>query len=111
MNYFVCTKGEKMPLVYKNGPNFVQWKRNILFTQAELRRLHLHFIHTATKKLFNLLGRARPESTIEKLRVTLQQIAEACESCRDFRPPLIRFKASLPPESTTFNHEIAIDVM
>lgn len=101
-----------MPLTHKHWYVLVQWNQeDILCIKSELRRFYLHFMHPATNELLNLLRRARPKYTNDKLRETIQQISDACENCRDYKPPPIRFRESVPPEKIVFNHEIAMDLM
>lgn len=54
-------KGWKMPLVRKNGHLYFQWNyADIHYTERELEKLHLHFYHPSTGKLFNLIRRTVP---------------------------------------------------
>lgn len=101
-----------LPLTDKLGHIFLEWPTTtVLFTSAELERLHLHFLHPYTSKIYNLIRRARPEKATNSVRRTLDSIAKACDSCQSFRPAPFRFRASLPPDQLVFIHELAIDLV
>ena len=103
----------QLPLTDKFGHVFVEWRRlsRVLYTKAELQRLHLHFFHPSVGKLFNLLKRARPERADTDVRQMLEEITKACEECRNYSVKPFRFRAAFPPEHVIFNHEIALDLM
>ena len=53
--------GWSMPIVRHRGHLYIQWNTNyVLFTRAELNRLHKHFWHPSSGKLYNLLKRTNP---------------------------------------------------
>lgn len=73
-------RSSSTPVTYKNGHTFITWNPKIVyFTQQELRRLHLHFLHPTTNKRCNLLHRAHPDTTIESVCRMIEQIAISCE--------------------------------
>ena len=54
-----------IPITYKHDHCFVQdYAFTILFNRKELEKLHLHFHHPSTDKLFNLLRRYDPRQRI-----------------------------------------------
>lgn len=111
-NKLVSKKGNwSWPITRKNGHLFVEWKLNeVLYTKPELKRLHLHFYHPSTSKMFNLISRARPEEATPATRKLLQEVTEACRTCQRFTPKPQSFKVSAP-EGIVFNKEPALDLM
>lgn len=50
-------EGWALPLTRKSGQLYIEWddKSRIYFNKEELRKLHRHFYHPDTEKLFNLI--------------------------------------------------------
>ena len=89
-------EGWSLPITRKHGHMFVEWDAaNILFTEAELSKLHVHFYHPSVDKLMKLLRRARPMDTTPDTRRLLQKISDNCKNCRMHSPGPFRFRASL----------------
>ena len=102
-----------LPLVNKFGHVFVEWRKpsRVLYTKAELQRLHLRFFHPSVGKLYNLLKRARPKDTNNNVYKILEDITRACNECRNHAVKPFRFRAAFTPERVIFNHELALDLM
>lgn len=104
--------GTTMPLVYKRGHIFLEWDhQSILFTKAELTRLHLHFMHPAADRLFQLIKRASTHSATHSVKQLIENITSACRTCQEFKSRPIRFRASIPPGQLVFNESISIDLL
>lgn len=102
----------RRPLTYKREHVFLEWdQKSILFTREELTRLHLHFMHPAADKLFQLIRRAKPESATTSVKQIISEISSACLSCQEYRSRPLRFKASVPPDNIVFNQSISIDLL
>ena len=99
-----------MNLDRKFGHMFLMWPEHILFTTAELTRMHKHFYHPSANKLFNLLKRAVPEeATSETLRV-LKEISGRCDPFQRMGTKPITFQVAMP-DDIVFNHQLALDLM
>jgi hypothetical protein len=64
MNALRCPEGKwYLPLVRKLGPVYLEWNipHELLFTKAQLQRMHLNFYHPSNQSLLNLIKRGRPE--------------------------------------------------
>lgn len=48
-----------------------------MWTKVELEKLHIHFYHPSSQKLFNLLKRVRPNDAPSEILDTLKWIAGA----------------------------------
>ena len=102
----------ELPITHKFGHLYVCWNTNeTLFTKQELVKLHSHFRHPSSGKLFELIKRAKPDQADEGTRKMLDKISRACETCKTFSVPPMRFTVSLPPSEITFNREISLDLM
>ena len=104
--------GYSMPIVRKFGHLYLEWPvSEILFTKAELTKLHRQFKHPSTEKLLNLLKRSKVSNVDAHTRKMLEEIREACKTCMVFSRPRERFKVTVPPDKIIFNEEVAIDLM
>lgn len=103
--------GWTVPMKRAHGHMFVQWDlREILYTRAELERLHLHFFHPSVQKLLNLLKRGTPNRVDKDTSRIIKEIVEKCTGCKRFGIRPYRFRVSLPDDEVIFNHEVAIDL-
>jgi hypothetical protein len=102
-----------LPLVQKDGHIFLEWNRvlDICYTREELTKIHRHFYHPSTTKLFNLLRRADPKNLAEDTRRILDDIKAHFDTCQHFLPRPHHFSVSLDPEQAIFNKEIIMDLM
>lgn len=101
-----------IPIRYHSGHAYVHSHiQTVLFTRAELEKLHLHFHHPLTEKLFNLLHRYDPIKADASVKKVLSEISAASETSQEHATGPIRFRASFPPEHLVFNHEVAIDLL
>lgn len=102
----------RLPIQYAYGHAFVHnYQNTILFTRAELERLHLHFHHPSTDKLFNLIRRVDPTKVDSSIKKVFDVIASACGACKQYSTGLLSFCASMPPDDLVFNHEVAVDLV
>lgn len=101
-----------LPIIRKYGHMYITWDKNeVLFTRPELIKLHRHFKHPDSQKLWNLIQRAKPDQVDTGTRNLLEEITKACETCQVFSASPERFRVSLPPTEIAFNREVAIDLM
>ena len=103
-----------IPIHYNHGHAFILPRTSPLcthFTKQDLMKLHKHFMHPSTGKLYNLLKRAFPTKVNDKIRQMLQDIAEKCDQCAEHAVPPFRFRASIPKDNIIFNRELSIDLM
>lgn len=100
------------PITFKRGHVFLEWDaQRIMFTREELTRLHLHFMHPAANRLFELIKRVNPTLATRSVQHLLDEISKSCRSCQEFRSRPLRFKASVSPTKLIFNHSISIDLL
>lgn len=106
------TQTWKLNITYARGHTFVHDATvEILFTRPELEKMHLHFFHPSTGKLYNLLKRVRPEDTDTSIKAMLEEILAVCMSFSEHHVSPFRFRASIPPDELIFDHELAADLM
>lgn len=86
-------------------------QHSIRFTKPELDKLHLHFFHPSTGKLFNLLKRVNPKDTNDSVKQVLDDIAKACSTCSEYHSSPFHFRAAIPPDELIFHHALAIDLI
>lgn len=96
--------GWKLPITRKLGHLYLEWKdtENVLFTKTELVKLHRGFHLPSTRKLHDLLKRAKPEN-LEKATIDiLNDIKKKCDTCQRHGPRPLRFRASMPEANMCF---------
>ena len=101
-----------MTLTRKLGHVFLTW-RNIYavnYTRQELNKMHLHFMHPSSSKLFQLLQRAYPENIKPDTKTLLDDISKACNTCQLLSPRPATFKVRFPDDAV-FNKRVLIDLM
>ena len=103
--------GWEVPLIRKRGHFYYEWDFRILFTEAELRKVHKHFFHPKPEKLYALMKRADPSATASQVLKDLENIDATCDPCRRFANAPNRFKVSLPSANIVFNREICMEIM
>ncbi len=75
---------------------FVQWEMTqVLFTRAELHRLHFHIVHPDARKLYTLIRRARPDEVDPNTLKVVEEIAEDWRECKAHSPRPYRFCVSI----------------
>lgn len=62
-------------------------------------------------KLARLLRQAYSSYTGESVNEMIEEAAMWCEQCCSQSSILLRFRAAIPTEKRSFNHELKIDVM
>lgn len=110
--------GWKMPVIRRGatdgrgGHMYLLWDcSQLCFTKGELKKLHLHFFHPSSRKLYNLLKRAEPEHCTAETLSLLGNISKSFESCPVYSPGPHRFRVSMPKNGVVFNQELALDLM
>lgn len=76
--------GDGDPLVRKNEHIYLEWqkKHNMLYTYAELGKLHRNILHPSFDILLNLLKLARPWKTDTGTMKILEDIDCRCDACQ-----------------------------
>lgn len=107
-----CNEKISRPITFKHGHVFFEWDQTeILFTREELTRLHLHFMHPSASRLFQLISRSDPANATSSVQKLLEDVSNACDTCKSFKSSPLRFKATIPDDKLLFNHTISIDLV
>lgn len=101
----------EFPLVRKLGHMYLTWPDEILYTQEELRKVHRHFYHPDSQRLFSVLRRANPEECSSQTLAELEDVEEECDICQRLSKAPSRFRVSMPHDSITFNRLLFCDLM
>jgi hypothetical protein len=105
--------GWSIRLVRKIGHIYLEWKPEdrILFTKAEVTRLHRCFCHPPNSQLIKLIQRARRDDLNADARKLLDDIATSCETCQRLGAKPLRFCASIPEDidKSIFSDDLSID--
>lgn len=100
-----------IPLTRKLGHAYIVWHESVLYTEAELRRMHRHFYHPATEKLHAVIKRAEPTESHPGMRETLDKIRSTCDTCQRNAGEPHRFRVSMPADECVFNRMVSLDIM
>lgn len=68
-----------VPLARKLGHAYIEWTDNILYTENELMKIHRHFYHPSTDKLYAIIKLAEPLTTNTGIYETLDKIRNSCD--------------------------------
>ena len=112
-NELECVKDNwKIPIKRKFG--LLYWDLSaeigVFFTKPQLERLHRHLLHPSTRKLYNLLRRAKPEDLTPTTMKTLKNIQKTCETCQMYAPRQFVFRIR-DTEAIRFNQELLLDIV
>ena len=100
-----------LPLTRKLGHIYLTWNLSqTLFNRTELRKLHLHFFHPSSSKLFSLVSRAHPNHATPETRKIIENISKRCDTCQRFSPKPLSFSVTAP-DDVKFNSVVSMDLM
>lgn len=105
------TEGWRTPLSRKHGLIYWEWSNEMptFFTRPQLERLHRHLLHPSTRKLYNLLRRAKPDQLTPETMETLNEIQKTCQTCQMYAPKQFVFRIR-HADDIRFNHELRQDI-
>ena len=78
---------------------------------SELGRVHRHFYHPNSERLYSLTKRGVPGKTSFKVLHDLEKIESTCDLCQRFSHAPHRFRVSLPDKDVVFNRTVCMDIM
>lgn len=101
-----------LPLVKKKEHLYVDMDFfSIQYTAGELKKVHRHFFHPESGRLYPMMRRADPGKTDAATLKQLQDIDKRFDICRrNMREPG-RFRVSLPNNDIVFNRTVCVDLM
>lgn len=89
-----------------------EWDWNaVMYSRADLTKLHKNFFLPSAQKLYNLIRRSRPQDTTPDTLKLLEDISRRCNTCQTFGARLLRFRVSMPEEHLVFNEELSLELM
>ena len=101
----------RISLRKKLGHLYYEWGRNILFTESELMKVHRHFHHPDSERLYSVMSHAEPDKTSLEVLRTLKRISSTCDLCQRRSRAPHRFRVSLPDADVVFNRILCLDLM
>lgn len=103
--------GKEVPLVSKRGHIYLEWPPSIFYTEAELRKIHRHFYHPSSEKLYALLKKAGGDEVDSDVKRTLEKVQRTCDTCQRHGSKPHRFRVAIPDEYCIFNRVVGMDLM
>ena len=78
---------------------------------SELVRVHRHFYHPNSERLYSLMKRGVPGKTSPRVLHDLEEIESTCDLCQRLSHAPHRFRVSLPDKDVVFNRTVCMDIM
>ena len=100
-----------LPLTRTLGHLYLEWDYETFFTSEELRKLHNHFFHPESGRLYSMLKRADDSQTTPSDLKELERIASECNVCQRNIAASSKFRTALPSEDVVFNRCLCMDIM
>ena len=75
-----------------------------------LTRIHRHFFHPHSERLFSLMKRAQDPDATPETQKQLEEITNSCDICQRLAKEPGRFRVALPSEDIVFNHTVYMDL-
>lgn len=99
------------PLTRKLGHLYLEWEYKTFYTSEELLKVHNHFFHPESGRLYSMLKRADDGSTSSSDLTKLEKISSECDVCQRNRAAASRLWAVLPPDDVVFNRCLCMYIM
>ena len=105
------SKNWEMPVYRKHGHLYLTLGpiKSILCNPSQLVRLHKHFLHLSTDKLYNLLRKATPDFLTGQTKSLPDEISKTCNACQTYFSKPITFQIRFP-DRVVFSHEVRLDL-
>ena len=107
---FSKLQGWMATLTQKLGHIYLTCDQNILYTPTELTRIHRHFFHPHSERLFSLMKRAQDPDATPETHKQLEEITNSCDICQRLAKEPGRFRVALPSEDIVFNRTVYMDL-
>ena len=111
-NGLTCHKDPafRVKLKFELGHLYLEWHSSVvLFSRADLVKLHRRFAYPSARKLAIPLRKAAPEQYDSNTLKLLQEITASCQSCQRMAPKPLVFQVTMP-DDIQFNHEVIMDL-
>ncbi|CDF36780.1 unnamed protein product [Chondrus crispus] len=99
------------PLTRKLGHLYLEWDYGIFYTSEEMLKLHKHFFHPDSGRLYAMLKRADNASTTPSDLKELERVASECDVCQRNVAAPSRFRTALPSDDVVLNRCVCMDIM
>eukprot|EP00171_Calliarthron_tuberculosum_P002180 IDg2180t1 len=99
------------PLVRKLGHVYYEWQYEVMYTEAELTKIHRHFYHPQPLRVFSILKRSQDSKATPQTLAILEKISRSCDVCQRISNQPGRFRVALPNREVVFNHTVLMDLM
>ena len=104
-------QGWNVPFEKKLGHLYYEWGPQILFTETELMKMHRHFHHPDSERLYSFMKSSDPGKTSPQVLTDLKRISAACDLCQRLSHAPHRFRVALPDGEVVFNKTVCLDLM
>lgn len=103
--------GWALLLTRRRGLLYFEWPTDLLYTTEELRKMHRHFFHPKSIRLYAVMKRADPDNCTPRDLHELEEISSRCDVCQRLSRAPNRFRVSLPHDDVVFNRIPFVDIM
>lgn len=83
----------------------------MFYTEAELRKIHRHFYHPSTDKLYALLKGPDGDKIDSDVKRTLEKVQRTCDTCQRHGSKPHHFRVDILDDHCIFNHVVGMNLM
>lgn len=82
-----------------------------MYTETERRRIHGHFYHPSTDKVYVVIKGAEPRTTNSGMYDSLDNLRNNCNVSQRNSAEPNRFRVFLPADECVLNHTVSMEIM
>lgn len=108
----IMMNGIGIPLQRESGHLILDWRCDVFYTRAELKKLHKQFKNPSAGKLCSLLKKVTLCDVDQETRNVLSDVLKQCSTCSEVLLRNLLFKVgSISTDDLIFNRVVSIDLM
>lgn len=98
-------------LIRKLGHVKIEWVPPNLYSELEIRQIHIHFLHTQSNRLFAVMKLANPKAVSPTVYSELENDKASWNICRCESDAPLQFRGSLTNSECVFNRIVLFHIM
>lgn len=98
-------------LIRKLGHVYYELQHEMMYTEPELKKIHIHFYHPQPSHIFSMMNQAKYQNATPETLGALEKITKVCENFQMISSQPGSFRVALHKKSVIFNRTVLIDIM